>query len=429
MKALMSLLLNPIGNPRSIWRRLSLATLAKILGDLQASYWLIPFLCVLFATISASYIIAFDAAAGITGGFLPRALTDTQPSGARALLSVIAGAVIGVTGVMFSLTMVAVSFASGQYGPRLIGNFMSDRGTQISLGTLIGTFVYCVLVLRAVEGTSGSVVDQFVPHHAVAGAMLLTFISVGVTIFFIHHVPESINVSKIIARLGQELEAEVIHELDNRPPHMPLEGDPSATDSVALSLERSGYLQSLDVGRLQRICRREHITVWIHASPGDYVYPAMPVLDVRGTETLREETEKAFCACFALGNSPTLQQNPTFIVQQLAEVAIRALSAGVNDPYTAIDCLRRLEAAMEIALVRSGGLSDAEHNPMGLRRLTFLSILDAGFGAIAPYAAPDPLARGAMIVALERLKAKARSVSEENAINTLIEVARSGEAA
>ena len=96
--SLISARLNPIGNPRRLWRRLSLATAAKLLGDIQASYWLIPVVCVILASLAASALIALDAAAGPFGGILPAALTDTQPAGARALLSVIAGAVIGVTG-------------------------------------------------------------------------------------------------------------------------------------------------------------------------------------------------------------------------------------------------------------------------------------------------------------------------------------------
>lgn len=127
------------------------ALLLKLAQDMRASYWFIPANMVLFAIVLAYGSEWLDHNAEILPFQFPESLIDTQVEGARSTLSTIATSVIGVTGVMFSMTIVAVSFAAGNYGPRLIGNFMRNRGNQISLGILIATFVYALLILRAVQ--------------------------------------------------------------------------------------------------------------------------------------------------------------------------------------------------------------------------------------------------------------------------------------
>ncbi len=124
------------------------------------------------------------------------------PDGARAVLSTIAGSMITVAGVVFSVTIVALSLASNQFGPRLLRNFMRDRGNQIVLGTFVATYLYCLLVMRTVQGMDGS---QFVPHLSVTVAILMAVASLGVLIYFIHHVAVSIQAPELIANVAHEL--------------------------------------------------------------------------------------------------------------------------------------------------------------------------------------------------------------------------------
>jgi uncharacterized membrane protein len=109
-----------------------------------------------------------------------------RADGAREVLSTIAGSMVTVAGVVFSITIVALSYASSQYGPRVLTNFMSDRGNTITLGTFIATFLYSLMVLRTIRGGD----DEFVPQYSVIVAMLLAVCSIGVLIYFIHHVPQ-----------------------------------------------------------------------------------------------------------------------------------------------------------------------------------------------------------------------------------------------
>ncbi|MEY8839441.1 DUF2254 family protein, partial [Cribrihabitans sp. XS_ASV171] len=176
----------------------------KTFYDIRASYWFVPTCLALLAVVLAQVTLWIDGHPDWVGTVLPESMIHTQIDGARTTLSVIAQSVIGVAGVMFSITMVAVSFASGNFGPRLIGNFMRDRGNQWSLGILISTFVYALIILRAVQSKFGAE-EAFVPQLSLVVAMGLAFLSVMVVIYFVHHVPETINVSNIAARLGREL--------------------------------------------------------------------------------------------------------------------------------------------------------------------------------------------------------------------------------
>ena len=191
--------------------------LAHIDG-LRSSYWFIPSVMALGAIVLSFVTTAIDGRIG--PGWIERVswLYANKPDGARGLLSTVAGSMIGVAGVTFSITIASVVYASGQYGPRLLTNFMSDRGNQVTLGTFIATFLYCLLVLRTIRAAdeasgaanpSGDVVGAFVPHVAIVTALVLALASVGVLIFFIHHVPESIHVSHVIAGVGRDLSEKI----------------------------------------------------------------------------------------------------------------------------------------------------------------------------------------------------------------------------
>ena len=122
--------------------------------------------------------------------------------GASLLLGTVAGSMIAIAGTVFSMTLVALSLASSQLGPRLLRNFMRDTANQVVLGTFVATFVYCLLVLRTIR--RGDEV-AFVPHLAVTIGVLLAIVSIGVLIYFIHHVSVSIQADEVVAQVGREL--------------------------------------------------------------------------------------------------------------------------------------------------------------------------------------------------------------------------------
>ncbi|HUF12352.1 MAG TPA: DUF2254 domain-containing protein [Longimicrobiales bacterium] len=314
---------------------------------LSATYWFVPSVMVAGALALSAGMVQLDRATGAplldrlswayTGG----------PEGARAVLSTIAASMITVAGVTFSITIVALTLASQQFGPRLLRNFLRDRGNQIVLGTFVSTFVYCLMVLRTVRGGEGS---EFVPNLSVSTGVLLALFSLGVLIYFIHHVSVSIQASQIIANVADDLE-EVI---DDMFPQRIGEGErpapaepPSAGDDTSepVPSRSSGYVQAIDGARLMEAAVARDLVVRIEARPGTFVREGSTLLRVSGGRTADDRSD-ALRGAFVIGADRTGTQDVLFFVEQLVELALRALSPGVNDPGTAQMCLDRLEQTL-----------------------------------------------------------------------------------
>lgn len=188
----------------------------KIL-KLRHNYWFWPSAMTFGAVLLGLVLPYLDARLGSEWIESVGGIRAMGADGARAILTTLAGSTLGVVGVAFSVTIVAVSFASANYGPRLIGNFMGDRKNQIILGIFIATFVYCITVLSTVHaGTdvSGTTRDAFVPQLSILLALFLTLLAVGALITYIHHIPESLNIMNLTADVGAKLQRSVIEMLD-----------------------------------------------------------------------------------------------------------------------------------------------------------------------------------------------------------------------
>ena len=402
--------------PRLSGRRLTVkgalrglgAGLGKTAQDLRQSYWAIPGGLALLAVGLAYGMVALDGAVGET----PFDGPIISSSGARTLLTLVAQSMIGVTGVMFSMTLVAVSFASGNFGPRLIGNFMRDRVNQWSLGILVATFVYALLVARTVGDGNGG----FVPHLSILVAILLALACVGIVIYFVHHIPETINIASITASLGQRGLAAIKQRAEAQrkaaaggfqPPEIPPDAE--------ISMRAAGYIVSLDRKALRSIAEERNLRIDVPHGVGTFVSEATVVMriwggplagsgDGDGDDANEGEAEETLRRCFALGEGQREEQNPKFILDQLVEIAARALSPGVNDPFTAINCVNWMQAGALAAARHADGLTGAQDGPVRMPELTFADVLDAGLGASRPYTATDPLADTHLRAMLDRLE-------------------------
>lgn len=335
------------------------ASLIKLIQDIRGSYWFLPTWMAL-AAIGLSFVTYYiDSVNGAEWLRPYEWLYYNQADGARATLTTIAGSMITVAGVTFSMTMVAVSFASAQFGPRLIGNFMRDRGNQITLGTFISTFVYSLLILRTVRGPGedggADALTAFIPNLSVLTAIVLALASVAVLIYFIHHIPETINIGNITANLGRDLRrsvqalypeesaAESESEHANRSAATEIDADSPAEAIEAIA---DGYLQAIDRNALLEIAREHDVVVRIQYRPGDFVVSGAVLAQVRPEATVDEALERRIRSCFALGLERTSTQDTLFLADQLVEIMVRALSPGVNDPFTALNCIDWLRAAL-----------------------------------------------------------------------------------
>lgn len=396
------------------------------LDRLRSSYWFLPSLMAVGALLLSVVTLTLDQSLGSTRLPLLSALGGmNRPDGARALLSTVAGSLITVAGVVFSMTLVGLSLASQQFGPRLVGNFMRDRGNQLVLGAFVATFLYCLMVLRTVRSADVAAgAAAFVPHLSVAVALALTLVSLGVLIYFIHHTAESIQVSYVLARVGRALTQQILAfpeaaaeaardeasasdgaAPEGPPPELP-EG--FAAEAVTLRAQRAGYVQAIDLAGLVALAQEHDAVVRLHHPPGSFLMLDGPLADVfpeKASEALAGRIEGSY----VLGAVRTPQQDPYFLFDQLLEVAVRALSPGINDPFTAISCIDRMAESVNLLARRrlpSTFLSDAE----GALRLIVPrpeigELVEHLFGELRAHGAADPMVARHLALTLRRMQA------------------------
>ncbi|MGU3454159.1 DUF2254 domain-containing protein [Methylobacterium sp. 391_Methyba4] len=298
----------------------------EILGDL---FWLRPALivlgCVLLAQfgvwLETAHVAGYDASSpntnwGYSGG----------AEGARGLLSAIASSNIGVAGTTFSITIAALTLASGQMGPRLLRNFIRDARNQTVLGIFLGTFAYSLMVLRTVRTVDE---DPFVPHLAITGALVLALVAVGTLVWFVHHIATSINIETVVDAVQQDLfkaiEARTLDAADAARPSNEPTGSAVATTG-------GGYLQAIDADTLADWAEERGVTVALRVRPGDYVPRGFPIAFLSAGV---DGADEAITNAVTLGRRPASLQDIEYSIRQLVEIAVRALSPGINDPFTA----------------------------------------------------------------------------------------------
>ena len=376
------------------------AQLRKQWATLRGSYWFVPALLSLAAVGLATYLIYLDAY-GYTGWLGELEFVDiSNPDGARGVLSTIAGSMITVAGVVFSITIVAVVYASSQFGPRLLTNFMQDRGNQVTLGTFIGTFIYCLLVLRTVR-TGDAPGASFVPQLSLLVGIVLALVSVGVLIFYIHHIPESIHISNVVANIGNEL----LGKIDDLFPEMigyaaPEERDVLADvpdaffeEAAAVTSNGNGYVQVLDERGLLKLARDSDLVIRVIYRPGDFVMEGTILAYAWPAERVDEDVERSIRHAFAWGRERTQTQDVLFLVNEPVEIASRALSPSMNDPFTAMTCMDWLGAGLRRLAHREvpgAHRYDADGNLRLIAgSVSFQQYVETAFGRLRPYASRD----------------------------------------
>ena len=325
--------------------------LLKYWERVHSSFWFVPAILAVGATALATAAVALDEQAADTlrkwtwlyGG---------GAEGASAVLQTIAGSMITIAGVVFSMTLVALTLASAQFGPRLLRNFMRDTANQLVLGVFVATFIYCLLVLRTIRRADEV---AFVPHFSVSLGVLFALVSMAVLIYFIHHVSISIQADEVVARVAGELD----HAMNRLFPEHGADEDMAVGDGrdreLFAALEdqagpieapQDGYLQFIDIESLLSTAVKHDLVLQVLQRPGQYVTAHRPLLLVAPGVRLNEEVKAAVLKAVVVGNQRTPSQDLEFAISQLVELAVRALSPGINDPFTAIRCADRLGSAL-----------------------------------------------------------------------------------
>ncbi len=322
--------------------------LVKVWDTLRSSYWFLPTVIAGTAFVLALGVLEIDRSGNTPGWWW---LYTGGSDGARSMLSTIASSMATVAGTAFSITIVALQLAASNFGPRLLRNFMQDIGNQIVLGTFIGTFLYCLLVLRNIR-SDGEDFDQFIPQLSVTFGIVLAIASVLVLIYFIHHASTIIQASQVIAGVSDDLDQAIDRlfpeQIGEQARHnqQPLGKIPDDFEgrSLLIRSRHKGYLQAIDDDELMQIAYQADILLHLKTSPGKYLIPGSPLALIYPPEHHSPRLLYQINQAFIFGKERTEQQDVTFPIEQLVEIALRAMSPAVNDPFTAIRCIDRLGA-------------------------------------------------------------------------------------
>ncbi|ANU08748.1 DUF2254 domain-containing protein [Paraurantiacibacter namhicola] len=377
-----------------------IASLRNFWFKARASYWFWPALFSLLALGLALTTVWLDRTG--QAAFLNDVewLQPARPDGASNMLTVIAGSMIGVASTVFSITIAAVAYASGNYGPRLLTNFMENRGNQLSLGVFIATFVFAITVLRSVRAedeagfleTQSNALPGFVPQLSLLTAYVLMGISIMVLVYFLNHVPSSIRINSVLEGIGRRLIADIKVLFDR-----PARGEVmmEVPEGRAVTATETGYIQGIDYERLHRIAEKAGGHIKLAVRTGDFVHPRMPLVQWSDDDGLDDLHDTEVRKCMTLGGMRTPAQDLHFLIDELVEIGLRALSPGINDPFTAITVLHWLGAATAELGRRNldrafGDNDDPEEDRISLLSDDYAHFLNRGLGTMRSAVATSP---------------------------------------
>ena len=368
------------------------ARMSNLWYRMRGSYWFVPALLVVIAGALAFITTTLGSTVPQQAWQPLQWIYSGGPQGARTILSTIASSMITVAGVVFSITIVALTLASSQFGPRLLLNFMRDTANQVVLGTFLATFIYCLLVMQTVRQIGDK---AFVPHLSMAFALILAVVNVGVLIFFIHHVSNSIRAENVIAGVSDDLNQAIERLIRKRSseakPAPEGQAPPENFEQQAclMNATESGYVLAIDVDTLVHRAIENDLILQINTRPGDFVVEGSCLLGAWPAERLTDEMQDTLTNPFILGGERNAEQDIEFSIHQLVEVALRALSPGINDPHTAMNCIDWLGASL-CRLADRYDPSPCRYDDEGHLRVietpvTFAGLTDAAFNQVRQY--------------------------------------------
>jgi uncharacterized membrane protein len=396
---------------------------AALRDELRGALWFLPTSALLVSLALGLVLASVDVDEG--SALWPIAFKGSADD-ARQILIVVGATMITVTGLVFSLTIVALQIASSQFSPRLLRNFLRDRGNQWVLAVFVSTFAYSTAGLQTV-GADRAGGGDFVPRLAISGAMVFALASLAMLIYFINHLAHSIQIDHIM----RDVERRTLEVIRAGGPD--LVGDPGVPERPAVGITVgawcSGYLQSVDCEGLARLAAEHDVVVAVRPLVGEYVVAGDPLAVITRPDGLDGPLDANLVArmrpLVRLGIERSMEQDIGFGIRQLVDIALRALSPALNDPYTAVqatDHLTNVLAVLAEEPLTTWVVRDGE----GVQRVlvsrpTFTDYVDLACDQIRRSGAAEP----AMIEALTRLLADlANRVTDDERRRGLIRQAR-----
>lgn len=397
-------------NPRARWL------------NLLHTLWFVP------SVISVAYVALAEALVRLDGAerFRNALVFGGNGHAARTVLSVIAGSLITVAGLTFSVTMIVLQLTSSQFSPRVLRNYLGDRVAQVTIGSFVGIFAYCLLALRSI----GDVADGApVPRLTITVASALALFALAMLIAFIHHIAQLVQASELTARLGRQ----TLDAVERLYPEQFGEGTEGETADDVLARWRDdgrpglvpqdtpGFVQTVELGSLVRSLPKPRPRVHVLVAPGDFAFADEPIAEVwpRGCA---DEVRRLLWRTITVGGERDVDQDAHFGIRQLTDIALRAISPSVNDPTTAATCIAYIRSVLTRLAARefpSEVRRDSEDGePLVVRRRSFAEYLEA-LAEIGRYGAGDARIAGDLLAALAAIAAAAAARgADERALQT-----------
>jgi uncharacterized membrane protein len=385
--------------PACIKNNQSVKKLLFFWDELKSTFWFVPIMIIILAVGVSVVAIYLDRITDIERTGIFRFIYTGSADSARNLLATISAAMIGVAGTVFSITLVTLSLAATNFGSRLLRTFMHERINQVVLGSYIATFVYSLVVLNSITENNG---EEFIPALSILLAIVAAIANIILLIFFIHGIATSIQSEKIISDISSALlknvKALYPESMGKEPENVTVPDLASLKKGYdrreTIKINESGYLQYLDTDLLFNTATEKDMLVILHFKPGDYLVKGVEVMDVflkKGTES---KDLAGFRKAFFAGKVRTPQQDVEFAIRQMVEVAIRALSTGINDPFTACSCIDNLTTSVcYLAGVKFPvryRYDDESNLRVVARAVSFEGVMDAAFNQIRQFSGGSP---------------------------------------
>lgn len=393
--------------------------------ELLSTFWFVPSLIIIVAMLLSFGLVALDGIVNLSKEGDMRFFIVNSPDSARTILSTISGAMMGVAGTVFSITLVALTLASSQFGPRLIKNFMYVRLNQVVLGTYIATFLYCLLVLNAIKD-SGEIV--FIPSLSILAAIVAAILNILLLIVFIHQIAVSIQADHIIADISKFISKQlktlfpesIGDEVESQDGIDSAEIISSYKYQSVIKSPKSGYLQYIDSDSLTETLAEKDLLLELYHRPGSHVVKNMEFGVLYAKSKCEDEEEEKIMNQFVIGNAKTSQQDIEYSIHQMVEIAARALSPGINDPFTAIACIDNLTSTMcYLAQVKFPSKYRLDKND-NLRVIAdivnFEGALDASFNQIRQFSSGSTAVVIRLMEALAIIYGFAKQKSQQKAV-------------
>jgi uncharacterized membrane protein len=307
---------------------------------LKVSFWFASVVMALGAVLLAWTVYWLDTLIPNEVLQNSRFVLSGTPNELRSALLNIAGTVLATAGVVFTLLTLPLSTVAAQYGSRLLRLFLGDRTAQFVLGMFVATFVYCIAGAFSIPPAG---VEVEAPQLTATVGVYLMLATFATLILLVQHISTMLQAPNIAAAAGAELieavSAEITGEVtsteDQRLPDQAL----SEAEGYPIQARKSGYIQYIDPEIMLTLARERNLIIRLRHRPGHYVWPSAVVALVWPADRVDERLAKQIGHAFQIGNGRTPTQDVEYAVKQLTEMAVRAMSSAINDPFTAMTCL------------------------------------------------------------------------------------------